>query len=552
LIRLGYEIDTGRAVDIPLRHLAVTGQTQESGKTTTLEALITRSELRAVAFVTKRGEKSFRLMNPIPPYFREPANTAETPMWFWVKSILEATQGMKLRMEEAAIINASGSAKSLEDVHQNVRELAKKAKRGFERDICTCLDAYFNRVMPQIKKIRASKSLSLSPGVNVMDLGDYSEPVQALIIRSVLEEVYLHGKNTIVIVPEAWKFIPLRRGSPVRLAAEAFIRQGAALKNYIWIDSQDLANVATEVLKSISVWILGVQRELNEVKRTLGYIGIGAAVRAEEIQRLGKGQFYVCFGDTVKKVYVQPAGMDDVHAHAIACGDESPDSWRQIVRSLDKKLGTAVASEADAVQVQVEEPPDEGQDEEAEREANQLNTGRPDIPDGSGNHGGSLAEGENASLRIGSRTTQDTEGQAASLRNNQRAPKAETIPEKVVITDFAECVYQQLKRRLLGEAQVIALLTAKPEIKLHVERPTIEMNSAEPRGRIALLISEGFFSREKSIPSTVEEFRRRGWMAATGRPIPLNLHFSKLCELGFLTLEAAGYRAVEGMKVNIT
>ena len=44
---------------IPLHHLVVTGQTQESGKTTTLEALVAQSELRAIAFVTKRGEGSF-------------------------------------------------------------------------------------------------------------------------------------------------------------------------------------------------------------------------------------------------------------------------------------------------------------------------------------------------------------------------------------------------------------------------------------------------------------------------------------------------------------
>ena len=48
-----------RAVEIPIRHMAVTGQTQEAGKTTALEALIARSGLRAVTFVTKRGEGSF-------------------------------------------------------------------------------------------------------------------------------------------------------------------------------------------------------------------------------------------------------------------------------------------------------------------------------------------------------------------------------------------------------------------------------------------------------------------------------------------------------------
>ena len=42
-IHLGYEVGTGRAVAIRVRHLAVTGPTQESGKTTTLEALVRRS-----------------------------------------------------------------------------------------------------------------------------------------------------------------------------------------------------------------------------------------------------------------------------------------------------------------------------------------------------------------------------------------------------------------------------------------------------------------------------------------------------------------------------
>lgn len=38
-IHLGYEVGTGAPVAVPLKHTAVTGQTQESGKTTTLEAL---------------------------------------------------------------------------------------------------------------------------------------------------------------------------------------------------------------------------------------------------------------------------------------------------------------------------------------------------------------------------------------------------------------------------------------------------------------------------------------------------------------------------------
>jgi hypothetical protein len=55
-IFIGFEIKTGKKVEIPLAHLIVTGITTLSGKTTTIEALIKRSGLRAIIFKTKVGE----------------------------------------------------------------------------------------------------------------------------------------------------------------------------------------------------------------------------------------------------------------------------------------------------------------------------------------------------------------------------------------------------------------------------------------------------------------------------------------------------------------
>ena len=59
LIHLGYEVETGNQIQILPSHLIVTGVTQLSGKTTTLEALIHRSELKAIVFKTKPGEQGF-------------------------------------------------------------------------------------------------------------------------------------------------------------------------------------------------------------------------------------------------------------------------------------------------------------------------------------------------------------------------------------------------------------------------------------------------------------------------------------------------------------
>jgi hypothetical protein len=112
-LHLGFEVGTGKPVEIPCRHMVVTGQTQEAGKTTTLEALISRSGLPAVAFVTKRGEQSFDDARRIEPYFRERAD------WQFVASVLEATMRERLKFERAWIMRASKGARTLADVHAN-------------------------------------------------------------------------------------------------------------------------------------------------------------------------------------------------------------------------------------------------------------------------------------------------------------------------------------------------------------------------------------------------------------------------------------------------
>lgn len=367
-IRLGYEIGAGNAVDIPGdRHMAISGQTQRSGKTTTLEALIHRasqnSRMRAVAFVTKRAEGSFRSAHQVPPFFTDSAH------WQFVASILEAILGEKMKMERAQIIECCRGAKGLRDVHAEVkrrlhgqrnaeweewsarksehrsgkrgpkigkepREWNRKPATGFNADMLIQLDAYLDIVVPQLDKLEGeqSKTLELEPGLNVMDLSEYSTELQQLVIRSVLEWVYEREKNTVVIIPEAWEFIPQNRRSPVLLAAEELIRKGAAAGNYVWLDSQDIAAVHKNVLRSVGVWILGVQRELNEVKRTLGYVQGGGSIRAEQVMGLGRGQFFAAWDQRVVKVYVQPFWISDAHAAAIARGEETVESAEKIWR----------------------------------------------------------------------------------------------------------------------------------------------------------------------------------------------------------------------------
>ena len=93
-IKLGYEIESGEEVSISPSHLIVTGITQLSGKTTTLEALIKRSGLKAIVFKTKVGEKSFTQGTEVPPFFKDRSD------YEFVKSLIEAYAKEKLFLEK--------------------------------------------------------------------------------------------------------------------------------------------------------------------------------------------------------------------------------------------------------------------------------------------------------------------------------------------------------------------------------------------------------------------------------------------------------------------
>ena len=318
-IHLGYEITSGDPVGISPSHIIVTGVTQLSGKTTTLEALIHRSKFKAVVFKTKPGEQGFNEGNLIPPYFKEKAD------WQYVSSLLEATLKEKLKFERSWIMTACKGTSSLLEVKRNIeQQLSNPKLRDLHRSVYTTLDEYFNLILPQLSVISFSHSLDLQAGVNIMDLTKVKDEIQSLVIRSTLEVVLKEMHDTIVVMPEAWKFLPQDRGNPCKQAAEEFIRQGATNHNYLWIDSQDIAGVDKTPLKSVSTWVLGLQSELNEVRHTLNQMPISKRLRPkeDEIMTLPLGHFFFCSPAGSKKVYVQPAWLDGKIAKAIAMGKE--------------------------------------------------------------------------------------------------------------------------------------------------------------------------------------------------------------------------------------
>lgn len=588
MIPLGYEIGSGERVNIPVNHTVVLGQTQLSGKTTTLEAMVMRSGLRAISFITKPGEKGFRQQAQIPPFFSE-STTSE--YWKYVVAIVENLMGdgresFRLGWQERGWIvklcqdyerekTKSLPAykwkkpKTLSDLLSNV-EKALPQLRGTSEMVCFQLREYLRPAIEEIEDLEFSGKLELQPGINVMNITRLSDGLKALVIRSVIEQVHKHGRKTVVIIPEAWKFIPEGRSTPVKLALEGLIREGAGVGNFVWMDSQDLRGVDKKLLRSVIVWLFGVQRQRNEVANTLDSIPDHPKPSASEIMQLGRGEFYVCYGNTLLRTYVQPSGMEDAHAEAIALGQERPESWKAIAESLDAE-GENIAGSGDVagdsrlpgVQplLRADESTEENNEDEMWKE--KYETLKVEFDQLREAHD-ALAErirlseqaGETV-LHIPSKTSA-AESRAGKLAADQTAeiPTPQGDPAVASNGDAfhqAEVFYRYFMNRLLAakEPVIINLLAERPELRIIREIKTVQAHASTLKGALGILISEKFFDSCRPFDDVRKEFIRRGFIAVKTPSRQIDGAIDALVEMGFLTKEETGLLAVPGMKVNI-
>jgi hypothetical protein len=558
-IPLGFTVGSGVPVEIPIRHMCVTGQTQEAGKTTTLEACIARAQLRALTFVTKRGEGTFTAGRPTAPYFREQAD------WRFVSSMLEAFLGERLKFERSWIMRATKGARILADVRRTLTRLQEKAK-GLNADVYMVLGEYLDELVPAIAAVHWAPKVELGAGVNVMDLAGVPSSMQHLVIKSSIDWVLEHEKKTVVVVPEAWKFIPQGRGTPVKLSAMAYIRQGAALENYLWLDSQDIGGVDKELLRSVPVWILGVQREANEIKRTLTNIPASVAKpTAADIALLELGQFYACWGKHAIRTYVQPAWMDEDQARKVAVGTLSVDQVRRHHQAIERDAAavarrfsgrplTSVGDIARTLTSNQEETVTKDEAARLTRENETLLRQNADL-----RHRLEALEKGQRHADTAATVQRPAPGRQSAPRNDRGVSDAAERSSRGPDTgagataprgDVDDALYQAIKARLLAEAPaLLRLIVQEPELEVSVERRVVEAEGDSTLGRVARLIKADFLADSRRFSEILRELERTGTRVNNKS---LSVALKELVVGGFLTKESVDrYRAVPHMKVRV-
>jgi len=427
-----------------------------------------------------------------------------------------------MKFERSWIIKASKGAKTLKDVYQNVLSLKGKARKdSLSESVYTVLEEYLKIVIPQIEKFTFTTVLDLGDGINVMDLTLMSLEMRSLVIRSVMEEVSDHLSNVIIIVPEAWEYIPQGRSTPVKWYAESFIRKGASVGNYLFVDSQDIAGIDKTPLRQCDNWIMGRQRELHEIDRLRDTIGKTFA-SDEDIRQLPLGTFFASIGDDLKKVYILPAGVEENMGIQVAKGELSPDAVKNLLTSKSKEGNDEMYKEKYEQEVKVNKDLSmDNQKLKEQMDKNEKNTSKLlKLVDQLTEEKAKLEEDMKGKDKDTSDRIEQLEKELESFNKLKEALC-------VLVPQTAQAPTSQAK----GNIGEVVLTVEQPVLTVNVQKKVVAVNTSNAQGRVALLYSEGYFDgKERSISDIQKEMISRGW----SKDPRLSGFLDQLCTWGYL------------------
>lgn len=489
-IRLGFEVPSGDEVRIAPHHLGITGLTQKSGKTTALEALMSRANETAIAFRTSRGELGFPGAARIAPFFRERTD------WRFVEGLISAHLHEKAKFYRGDLMRLVRGTHTLPDVHANVKKaLAKTVPGRFQEKIYTELDEYLTEVRRDLDRVRFASVPNLTPrALSVMDLEGLSAAVQQLVVSATVDwlmEGHL-AMPVYVVLPEAKDFIPEGRLTPAKQSLDDLIRKGARVGRFLWLDSQSLTGLDMDVCRNIGTWLFGNQSLDLEINR-VGKMVPGRKLKRDEVRALRIGEFLLVQGETVRKVYAQPTWLPDLQAQAVARRDSTPETAARMFGPKPEEKNVD-----DEERKRYEE-----RIEELDRKLQAMNERAVTLDSTVLMLKQQLeaSEAKVLALQTSARTAQpvdpDDSPPGPVLRQPSGAGPSPSEPDGCNAVDV----------RVVHEA---------PSLTVHVNRPTIEKTTTDTEGRMAYLIAEGFFDTPKTANAVRDQFKGRDWGAWSG------------------------------------
>ncbi len=298
----------GTLVNIEPFHTLFAGQTNLSGKTTTIISLAheaVEEGYTVLLFDSKPTLREFEGFHDIPVCY-EPTTDP-----LILLGLVEAKAKRKFSPYLATMMRISERARNVEDVIANADAMEQRSRSGFIRDACHTLSELLRRVNDELNSITFSHKLELrDEAVNVIPMNKLSDESQQLVLKTAFDKLlHLHNRKTIVVVDEAFRFFPQDYSSACKKAGMDLITQGAKTKLFMWVSTQFIATTEKDVLKACANKLLGRQDDDTEIVATRKRVpGAEKLVTKDVLMTLKRGEFLFVplEGKTVKVKVIPP------------------------------------------------------------------------------------------------------------------------------------------------------------------------------------------------------------------------------------------------------
>jgi hypothetical protein len=325
-----FRVPDGSPVQIEPFHFAIIGQTQFSGKTTLIKRLSEWAAslgYKVLIFDSKETEADYS------GFGREvPVCLRETTDSFVLIGLLESMFKRRLTPYYATLSRITEGARGFDDIIARARDLEARTRSSWLRDACRVLYDLLERLRRETSRIQTVPQLQLYNGINRMAINNFSLEAQQLIIKNAFEDALrLYKHNLILVLDEAFKFLPEKWSSAATRAVMNVITQGAKTGLYVWLASQFLAITDKDPLKACACKFLGTQDHITEVKHTLDLIPEARGkFTSDDVMKLKLGHWILVRKQPpfVGVVYSLPLNVPEEVGVKVAKGELTPEYVR--------------------------------------------------------------------------------------------------------------------------------------------------------------------------------------------------------------------------------
>ena len=492
-----FTVPSGEPVQLEPFNYAIVGQTQFSGKSTLLKRLSKWAEeqgFRSLIFDTKETEADYA------GFGREvPVCLRETTDSFVLIGLLESMFKRRLTPYYATLSRITEGAKGFDDIIDRAKEREAKTRSSWLKDACRVLYDLLERLKAETSKVKTVPALTLHHGINRMVINEFSLEAQQLIVKNAFEDALRRYKrNLIMVLDEAFKFLPQGYSSPATRSVMQVITQGAKTGLYTWISTQFLAVTDKDPLKACAIKFLGTQDHITEVKHSLDLIPeVRGRFSSDDIMMLKLGHWILVRKrpPDVRVVYALPVGVPGHIGRKVAVEELTPEYVR------DKFLVSRLKEDEEMYRKLYEA--EKSKREDLEEEVRKLKAEPRISPE---KFGALKAEKDRLESEVeilkGDLKTAD------ALKFEKDEEIAELRKEVEAFRDFKAAFAKILPTPIPTEVPTpgfepgapaeIVVVKEQPALTVEILRKQLSLSQSNLEGRIAIVYAEGLLPTKKS------------------------------------------------------